>query len=383
MLRTEPSLSIYNNTDDEVVEETIGGNQNLEGKEESLKKDGLTSLGLGSHEFSFGKNDLALIVEGGNEGTLSGFRDLGIADESVVSSLPLDSGLEKGDGLGFDLSSTLEEHYRKMIREDPSNPLFLRNYAQLLQSKGDFSRAEEFYLRAALANPTDGEIQLQCANLVWQLHHDRVKAMKYFKRAALAAPEDSHVQAAYASFLWDIDEDEEGSSSSDVDKEVEEFGRQVDHCNVDLAEEKRPASPPLHLATGLGIDLAGFDERVISADCVTADYGDSVDDDGIYKRMIEENPSNPSILKNYARFLCQSRGDLQAAEEFYSRAIQVDPTDGEVIMQYAEVILQLHCDRHKASPYFKQAAEVAPSNSNVLAAYARFLWGAEEDEEED
>lgn len=58
------------------------------------------------------------------------------------------------------------------------------------QSKGDFHGAEDYYLRATLANPQDGESLLEYAKLVWQLHHDQDRALSYFERAAQAAPED-------------------------------------------------------------------------------------------------------------------------------------------------------------------------------------------------
>lgn len=85
--------------------------------------------------------------------------------------------------------------------------------------------------------------------------------------------------------------------------QVEEFSCPEDRCNTVFVEEKRPASPPLHLATGLGINSADFEGIVGSADHVTEDYGDSTDEEDRYKRMIEENPLNPLILKNYAQFL--------------------------------------------------------------------------------
>lgn len=63
----------------------------------------------------------------------------------------------------------------------------------LFQSKGEFSGAEDCYFRAALADPKDGEILLEYAKLVWELHNDKTKALKYFEKAALAAPEDRYM----------------------------------------------------------------------------------------------------------------------------------------------------------------------------------------------
>ncbi|KAF5738992.1 Tetratricopeptide repeat-like superfamily protein putative isoform 2 [Tripterygium wilfordii] len=115
-----------------------------------------------------------------------------------------------GGGDGRDKDSS-EEYYRRMVEENPGNPLFLRNYAQFLyQSTEDLPGAEEYYSRAILADPSDGEIMSQYAQLLWELHHDQDRALSYFERAVQASPEDSHVHAAYANFLWEMEEDEDG-----------------------------------------------------------------------------------------------------------------------------------------------------------------------------
>lgn len=395
MLHTEPSFSIYT-TDD--GEEQVIGNEDLVAKM-LVGGDGIADLG--SPKFSFGKNAMALIEEDndeeeGKEETLGECKDLGIEDEAISSPWPLTGGHEgnddgvNGGGLDsgsprFDENGDVEEHYKRMIKEDPSNPLFLRNYAQFLESKGELSGAEECYFRATLADPKDGEILLQYAKLVWELHNDKGKALKYFKKAARAAPEDSHVLAAYASFLWELDEDEDevASSSSNEQRQAGEFDCQMDQCHSESAEEQRPASPPLHLATGLGIDMAGFSSTMGCADSMKVDSSDSTNIEEYYIRVIEENPSNPLFLRNYAQYLCETRGDLQAAEEYYLRAMHLDPSDGEITLRYAKVLWELRHDRHEALPFFKQAVQAAPENSDVLAAYSSFLWETEEDEEQD
>lgn len=61
------------------------------------------------------------------------------------------------------------------------------------QSKGDLQCAEEYYSRAILADPKDGEILSQYAKLIWELHHDQDRALSYFERAVQASPEDRYV----------------------------------------------------------------------------------------------------------------------------------------------------------------------------------------------
>lgn len=66
------------------------------------------------------------------------------------------------------------------------------------QSKGDLKGAENYYSRAILASPRDGEIISQYANLLWELYHDHDKALCYYERAVEAAPEDRYKEANYS-----------------------------------------------------------------------------------------------------------------------------------------------------------------------------------------
>ncbi|KAL4558310.1 hypothetical protein LXL04_036508 [Taraxacum kok-saghyz] len=74
---------------------------------------------------------------------------------------------------------------------DPSNPVYLKKYAHLLQLNGDVKGAEEYYFRATMPDPKDGETLMQYAKLVWELHHDQDRALGYFESADHAAPHHS------------------------------------------------------------------------------------------------------------------------------------------------------------------------------------------------
>jgi Tfp pilus assembly protein PilF len=58
------------------------------------------------------------------------------------------------------------------------------------QTKRDLQGAEEYYSRAILADPKDGEILSQYGKLVWELHQDQDRASSYFERGVQASPED-------------------------------------------------------------------------------------------------------------------------------------------------------------------------------------------------
>lgn len=69
------------------------------------------------------------------------------------------------------------------------------------QSEGNLKGAEDYYSRAIIADPRDGEIISQYANLVWELYRDHNKASCYFERAVEAAPEDRYKDACYFFFF--------------------------------------------------------------------------------------------------------------------------------------------------------------------------------------
>ncbi|KAA8548883.1 hypothetical protein F0562_000567 [Nyssa sinensis] len=338
MLHSAPSFSIYDSKDGFEEDERA-----LES--EMLESDGClvrsVTIGdsieaLGSAEFSFGKKAMGLIEEDGEdeeEEALNGIQNLGIEE----SGQPVSSPLYLVTGFGID---------------DPCNPLFLRNYAQLLQSKGDLLGAEEYYFRATLADPQDGEILLQYAKLVWELHHDRDRALSYFNRAAQAAAKDSHVLAAYASFLWEIEDEEEDCPQTDH-TEIKEDKNLVELQNSALEEEKKPQT-----LARMAI-LRSITRRWFKKILATPYFSEIMPSSSIGPRETFREPRNTTHVPYLA-----------------------DPGDGETISQYAKLVWELHRDRDKATCYFEQAVQAAPGDSHVLAAYASFLWETEEDEEE-
>ncbi|OMO86550.1 RNA-processing protein, HAT helix [Corchorus capsularis] len=357
MLRSAPSFSVFPQgveDDGEVGEEklvrtvTIGDNIDA----------------IGNADFSFMmKKELSmqLIQEEGEEEEERPYRFQRSYNEEVDLEPPSPPMyLATGLGIdamadGIDLSSIdldengdPEQFHKRLVDEYPCHPLFLRNYAKFLQSKGDLHGAEDFYHRATLADPENGEILMQYAKIVWELHQDKDVALSYFERAVQASPQDSNVLGAYANFLWEIEDDE---------------------------EKTEPASPSLRPP-----NPAGFANHAV--DLLEVKNILDVDIEDYYRRMVKENHSNPLVLSNYARFLHESKGDLEGAEGYYSQAIQADPSDGETMSKYAKLVWDLHHDHGKASHYFERAVEATPENSHVLAAYASFLWEADEDEED-
>ncbi|KAG0457321.1 hypothetical protein HPP92_022478 [Vanilla planifolia] len=171
--------------------------------------------------------------------------------------------------------------------------------------------------------------------------------------------------------------------------------KQIPSVDKNAGQRVHWAPQPLFLARGLGIDrlgsgflnLSGNGSDFVGTDgqdgihTVKTKYGGEGNQiEAYYKRMVEDNPTNPMILRNYAQFLYQCKGDLHRAEEYYSRAILVDPGDADTVSQYGKLVWELHHDYDRASSYLERAANLDQTNSFVQAAYASFLWETCEEE---
>src|SRR5262249_42584363 len=66
--------------------------------------------------------------------------------------------------------------------------------------------------------------------------------------------------------------------------------------------------------------------------------------DKLFQRIINANPKDPDHLGNYALFLKNQRGDLDAAENFYKRAIEVDPKHANNLNNYATFLAKQRND---------------------------------------
>lgn len=197
------------------------------------------------------------------------------------------------------------------------------------------------------------------------------------------------------SFKSDGDQtsDDEGLcefSGFNVENKVFSLNKQMGYGNLAIKDDIGESGSQMYLAKGLGVD-AGFGcgdgggGRNLShvGRGEGGGGGDNHDTEEHYRKMVVENPGNALFLGNYARYLYQSKQDLQGAEEYYSRAILVDPNDGEILSQYAKLLWELHHDEDRATSYFERAVQVASENSHVHAAYASFLWDIEGDEDEE
>ncbi|KAI0519052.1 hypothetical protein KFK09_006492 [Dendrobium nobile] len=96
-----------------------------------------------------------------------------------------------------------ELSYRRVLAEGLDDPLLLSNFAQFLYVVlRDHDRAEEYFKRAALAEPADPEALCRYANFLWVARKDLGAAEETFLEAIEADPANSYYSANYAHFLW-------------------------------------------------------------------------------------------------------------------------------------------------------------------------------------
>ncbi|CAI7799773.1 unnamed protein product [Closterium sp. NIES-54] len=93
-----------------------------------------------------------------------------------------------------------------------------------------------------------------------------------------------------------------------------------------------------------------------------------------YVTALAKDPEDPLLLRNFARFLYEVKGEHEEAEKLFERAITEAPYDGELLVQYAKLLWEGMGDANKASIFFERAVSAAPQDCYVLAAYASFLW---------
>lgn len=118
------------------------------------------------------------------------------------------------------------------------------------------------------------------------------------------------------------EEEEEDDQENDEQGAAGGFGFVSDDLKGGLKypnpEVESPAPPPLFLARGLGIDrvgsgllTAGGGDGGIGGgrsgkwDVLTGNGGEPSDVETYYKKMVEENPRNALLLRNYAQYLYQ------------------------------------------------------------------------------
>jgi len=85
-----------------------------------------------------------------------------------------------------------------------------------------------------------------------------------------------------------------------------DWSTEIQNLGVDDDDDVQPSTPPMYLATGLGVDagdVVSDNNLIISDDMFVPNLQESENLEEYYKRMVHDYPSHPLILKKYALFL--------------------------------------------------------------------------------
>lgn len=94
-----------------------------------------------------------------------------------------------------------------------------------------------------------------------------------------------------------------------------------------------------------------------------------------YRKALEYNPDNMSVLNNYAYYLSEERRDLDHAEEMSHKTVQAEPDNATYLDTYAW-ILYLKGDYTQARIYMDQAMQAGGEESEVLQEHCGDIYYA-------
>ncbi|KAI5670520.1 hypothetical protein M9H77_10884 [Catharanthus roseus] len=120
----------------------------------------------------------------------------------------------------------------------------------------------------------------------------------------------------------------------------------------------------------------------ISVELEADDYdsSDYIRIDIKYQIALSQDPNNPLLLCNYAKFLLLVVHDLDRAEECFKKAVKADPPDAESHCQYADFLWKVRDDLWGAEQRYLEALAADPNNTYNVSKYAEFLWRTGGDE---
>ncbi|KAL3330884.1 hypothetical protein AABB24_034622, partial [Solanum stoloniferum] len=147
------------------------------------------------------------------------------------------------------------------------------------------------------------------------------------------------------------------------------------------SEQNELGFPGGGIGSSLNRKYGGRDE--FDADSLTGGNTDPRKIGAYYKEMLNSDPMNSLLLRNYGKYLHEVERDFVKAEECYGRAILASPGDGEVLSLYGKLVWETQRDKNRAKSIFDQAVHASPNDCTVLGSYAHFMWEAEAEEEEE
>jgi hypothetical protein len=132
-------------------------------------------------------------------------------------------------------------------------------------------------------------------------HDDYNDPEQVLKRASLSLESIASSDFTFERSKMDLIQEDENEIENDWSTGIQNLNLDDD----DDDDVQQPSTPPMYLATGLGVDSGEIvsSDNSDDIDMFVPSLQESEDLDEYYKRKIHEFPSHPSILKKYANFL--------------------------------------------------------------------------------
>eukprot|EP00750_Incisomonas_marina_P030642 INCI7632.2.p1 GENE.INCI7632.2~~INCI7632.2.p1 ORF type:complete len:644 (+),score=120.65 INCI7632.2:1790-3721(+) len=192
----------------------------------------------------------------------------------------------------------------------PCNGGILGNYAAILSKCGEMSRAQLYYQRGVVFDPTNVNCMGNFASFCFRVNNDVEKANALFTQALKQQPDHVNNLCKYATFL--------SKTTANARAHAKKFLEQQEA--IGLAPSSVDRRGKLRGETN-----AADDEKRQIDDAIEA----------LLTRACALEPFNATALSNYANFLKKIRQDHVRAREFYVRAIKAEPSHKMAQRNYA------------------------------------------------
>jgi Tfp pilus assembly protein PilF len=272
------------------------------------------------------------------------FRRLTHLDLQGGLRFPTRGGLRQPARLPASLDPA-ESYYVALLKKTPNDSKILSEYACWLHVEGRFREASKNFRAALTKDPCNPNTFNAFAMLLWEQNRHS-KAQDFLKRALLCDPH--FVPALFNAGICSLF-----------------VGKAQTAMNL--------FSRVLDLKPGLPAALLG---------CAIAmeDHGNSPlhEIESLYKRVLNEDPSNFDCLVAYGRFLKNKRYKGKQAEKLYAKALKIQPHDVNLLSSYG-VLLMEQCKEpdttvfEKAAQFFKTALELDTANFEATYNFAVLL----------
>ncbi|EKX49165.1 hypothetical protein GUITHDRAFT_136323 [Guillardia theta CCMP2712] len=227
----------------------------------------------------------------------------------------------------------------------------IENGCSLWDDEKDASGAERCFLKAIELSPKNEEALSSYGVLLHESSNNFQEATKYFEMALSSNP--SHIDSLhfYGNMMHAMHEDLKAKML---------YERAIQEAERMIANGEEPHILYVETLCNYGALLEKALGEVDAAEMA-------------YKKALEVNPEDTSVLFNYGVLLEDRKDDVDGAQTMYLRALEIDPEDLNVLMNMALLLQNHRHDYHAAEKYFTKAMEVNPDRVDLLSNFAVFL----------